>query len=779
MRGRESITVPGDDLDDRTEGAPDDRTRGALALRPPGPDAAGLPEEILHTLPPLGGIVQIAGEPWIGKTRLLSRLSSLARDKGYSVASGQAVQGRSGISLEPFVDALGRNLRRVPADLSALPARDLDLVDAILSGDVEEKAGPRTSGGAENTRRFAAMARLLDQLAKKSGLLVALDDFHRADDHSIELLAYLARNPPSAEVVIAVAYRSSLSGRRIDAIMERAGARPDRAAYVELRPLPADQIDALLPRGLSPVRRRRVVRDSAGNPGALRRLLSTDPEDAYSADDLVDGFPPLIVDGALPDLGALSPAARRVVAAAAISGDPFEPGIVRTVAQLPEDVVLAAIDELQDEDVIRPAHTIGRFRFRHPVGRAIAYHSAGAGWRYGATSRAARVLGARGASSTTLARHLEHLADDDAGARTVLLEGARESLSMRPVRARRWLSRVVEAAGQGSAEASFLLAKAHALLGMLPESLRLYAETQCRADAIPAELRADAAEWRVRAHRLMGRWDDARGLVEHGLRADPGSIPLGLESVALSIEAGEVALGPGARVPPAAVHAPDPALRAQALSIRALTHLARDDVADAAAAVAAATEIVDELQDDRLADRMETLRWLGEAELGLGRFGDAVVHLRRGLRFAIVHGQDCLLAHLSLALSRAYRELGDAGAAAAELDYAEDAAVRAGNGPVRDQVAKIRTGADSPGVAPEEAPEEAGRAGGEVLSLLSRRERQVADLVSLGATNQQIAHRLTLSQKTVETYLSRIFQKLDINSRAQIAHAVGRADRAC
>ncbi|MEU6479278.1 helix-turn-helix transcriptional regulator [Streptomyces sp. NPDC047017] len=59
-------------------------------------------------------------------------------------------------------------------------------------------------------------------------------------------------------------------------------------------------------------------------------------------------------------------------------------------------------------------------------------------------------------------------------------------------------------------------------------------------------------------------------------------------------------------------------------------------------------------------------------------------------------------------------------------------------------------------------------------AVLSRREAQVAVLVSEGCTNQQIAVRLQVSPKTVETHLSRIFKKLAITSRAQVAHWVGR-----
>jgi DNA-binding NarL/FixJ family response regulator len=60
------------------------------------------------------------------------------------------------------------------------------------------------------------------------------------------------------------------------------------------------------------------------------------------------------------------------------------------------------------------------------------------------------------------------------------------------------------------------------------------------------------------------------------------------------------------------------------------------------------------------------------------------------------------------------------------------------------------------------------------LPSLSRREWQVAELVAAGRTNRQIASILLLSNKTVETHLTRIFGKLDISSRASLARIVER-----
>jgi len=51
---------------------------------------------------------------------------------------------------------------------------------------------------------------------------------------------------------------------------------------------------------------------------------------------------------------------------------------------------------------------------------------------------------------------------------------------------------------------------------------------------------------------------------------------------------------------------------------------------------------------------------------------------------------------------------------------------------------------------------------------LSPREREVLRLVALGYTNSQIAEKLYISVKTVETYKARIKEKLGLKTRAAL-----------
>jgi len=62
--------------------------------------------------------------------------------------------------------------------------------------------------------------------------------------------------------------------------------------------------------------------------------------------------------------------------------------------------------------------------------------------------------------------------------------------------------------------------------------------------------------------------------------------------------------------------------------------------------------------------------------------------------------------------------------------------------------------------------------GGEGLDALSGREREIAGLVAEGLTNREIGARLYLSEKTIETHLSRVFGKLAVRSRAEVAARV-------
>jgi len=83
--------------------------------------------------------------------------------------------------------------------------------------------------------------------------------------------------------------------------------------------------------------------------------------------------------------------------------------------------------------------------------------------------------------------------------------------------------------------------------------------------------------------------------------------------------------------------------------------------------------------------------------------------------------------------------------------------------------------AGSPGVAEPDAGRGPADDPGRQLAALTRREREVLDLVATGATNRQIGTALYISTKTASVHVSRILTKLGVVSRTEAAEIARRS----
>jgi non-specific serine/threonine protein kinase len=101
----------------------------------------------------------------------------------------------------------------------------------------------------------------------------------------------------------------------------------------------------------------------------------------------------------------------------------------------------------------------------------------------------------------------------------------------------------------------------------------------------------------------------------------------------------------------------------------------------------------------------------------------------------------------------------------------EDVAARCRNalGVERFAAAHRRGMAMSPGEAIALARGEASATAAADVRPLTRREREIAALVAKGMVNREIAERLFLSKRTVDSHIEHIFAKLGFTSRTQLA----------
>jgi len=63
-----------------------------------------------------------------------------------------------------------------------------------------------------------------------------------------------------------------------------------------------------------------------------------------------------------------------------------------------------------------------------------------------------------------------------------------------------------------------------------------------------------------------------------------------------------------------------------------------------------------------------------------------------------------------------------------------------------------------------------------LMDILTRREREIAELVAQGLTNRQIAAQLVVAERTVDTHVGKILRKLALTSRTQVAALVAQQE---
>ena len=387
--------------------------------------------------------VVLVGEPGIGKTRLLAELARRAEDQRHLVLSGSASELERDLPFWVFVDALDEYVQGLePGRLEALDD-DVRAELAHVFPCLARFAAPRGAAFQhERYRNHRAVRELLERLAASQPLVLVLDDFHWADPASVELLGALLRRPPAAAVLIALAVRPRQEPERLAAALKRA-RHGGGLVEVEVGELTHGEARELLGEDVWEPEVAALFQESGGNPFYLEQLargLGAEGRPPVPELSLADQeVPPAVAEALAEELGCLSPLARLVLEGAAVVGDPFEPELAAAAAATAEGLVLEAVDELLQRDLVRPTDVPRRFRFRHPLVRRAVYESSPGAWRLGAHERSSETLAARGAPAIERAHHVERFArQGDAAAVRTLREAGEAAAERAPASAATW-----------------------------------------------------------------------------------------------------------------------------------------------------------------------------------------------------------------------------------------------------------------------------------------------------------------------------------------------------
>jgi DNA-binding SARP family transcriptional activator/tetratricopeptide (TPR) repeat protein len=333
-----------------------------------------------------GRLFLLVGEPGIGKSRLADELIGLARARGALVLVGRCWEADGAPAYWPWVQSLRTLTREVSQDAlrSAIGRGGAELAQLLPElADVIRVVGHPDASAPESARfrLFESVAFFLRASAQARPLVLVLDDVHAADEPSLLLLQFLARELADSRMLVVCAYRN------ID-------PTPTASLTEAITDLAREPVTRTLPlRGLESIDVARFVElisgepasdefvaaltdETEGNPlfvGEIVRLLAAEGRlEGASTPRLA--IPESVRDVIARRLRHLSVECNRVLVLAAVLGREFGLGALAHMGDVSGDALLDTLDEAMAARVVSDAPgSSQRLRFAHVLIRDTIY----------------------------------------------------------------------------------------------------------------------------------------------------------------------------------------------------------------------------------------------------------------------------------------------------------------------------------------------------------------------------------------------------------------------
>ena len=466
-----------------------------------------LSEVLKHAQAGTAGVVVIAGEAGVGKTRLIRELAGVGHRADVRVLVGHCIPALGGeLPYAPLVEAL----RLQPHELEAASMRELmdsapaELV-CLLSRSAQRPQGndcKTTDKGLVRTRWFQFLFDLLSALAHHQPALLIMEDLQWADPPTLDFLTFLVRNLRHEAVAVVATYRAEelCYGHPMQlwlARLQHAG----RVEHLDLQRLDQHETDehlmailgALPPTAVAD----NIFARSQGNPLYTERLALAAKGQQALPNDLMCAL--------VAKLQACSRPARWVVNVAAAAGRRICHELLYKVAEIPKHQLTEAIREVINNQILVFCPEAGSYIFRHALIQEAAYCHLLPGER--------RSL--HEALAQTLTDHPELISGEHATAHAELAHHWYAAANLPAA-----LSAAVRAGLEGAQAHAFADALRH-----FEQALQLWDLVPCaqrRVDLDRAAVLTHAAE----AARLAGACDRAVAFAQKALEVVGGGEPI-------------------------------------------------------------------------------------------------------------------------------------------------------------------------------------------------------------------------------------------------------------
>ena len=350
-----------------------------------GRELGGLEAALEDALAGRGGLVLLAGEPGIGKSRLADELMATARSRGAWVAVGRCWEGGGAPAYWPWVQSLRAYLRETEpealrAQLGAGAADLAQLLPELRELFPDLPGPPALESEGARFRLFEAVTSLLRSATQARALVLVLDDLHAADEPSLLLLQFVAREISDSRVLVVCAFRDvdpTMREPLVSALAEL--VREPRTTQIELAGLSdADVAQYIeLSTGVEPAPRlvEAIHAETEGSPlfvAETVRLL--DAEGQIADSDAQMRIPPGIRAVIDQRVGRLPERCRSLLVPAAVMGREFELDALTRLSGLAPEELLDALDGAMSERILGDLPgSPGRLRFGHALIRDTLY----------------------------------------------------------------------------------------------------------------------------------------------------------------------------------------------------------------------------------------------------------------------------------------------------------------------------------------------------------------------------------------------------------------------
>lgn len=361
---------------------------------------------VAHASAGRGRLFLLAGEPGIGKSRLVEELAVEARRTNVRVLWGRCWEAGGAPAHWPWVQALRAYvreaepevLRRQLGDGAADVAQLLPEVRQVLAG-VGQPAS--VDSDSARFRLFDATAGLLRNIAKDTPMLLVLEDMHAADAPSLILLQFLAQSLVDARVMIVVTYRD----------VEVSRGHPLGPAVVELAREPTTRRIHLSGLAVPDVRRfievstgaipsqalvEAVAHQTDGNPmfvGEIVKLLASEGRLGSDTAVPLKPVPQAIRDVIGRRLGHVSERSHHVLGIASVLGREFRLDLLAAISDHTRDELLDVLDEAIAARLVEDNTAAGGgLRFSHSLIRDTLYEDIAGSRRVRLHLRAGEVI---------------------------------------------------------------------------------------------------------------------------------------------------------------------------------------------------------------------------------------------------------------------------------------------------------------------------------------------------------------------------------------------------